>query len=257
MKKSNTEIKSKYTYEDKYDEIVIEDAEAIETIGALSAARLKHIFGLHFVKNEHGETEPKMPIIIFTETFDAVIEYLAKARRGMIGRDDNKYNEFHINFANRFNIGYDNIENDEDEKEGNFMIFIQDTRESKTVEEPKDTEMTPTEKAVEWINQNIIEQSEAISDISIEAKNRLAKLDLVFHSSDLIMPIFCTVYDVMVEYMALERAEKEPEGDDYEINFAGAFFVMARENEKGGSDIIFRPSIDSKTMLKDDATSGV
>ena len=261
-KKLEEEAIGKRTYIDRYNEIVIEDENEVEKISSIAADRLQHIFNLHFCRPEtksNGDKvqvpDNRIPLIIFTETYDAVIDKLIDARKGMLARNEIKeYNKFNFNFANRFEIGYDNISNDEDEKEGNYMIYIKDIRESRTIEEPAEPNTKPTEKAVEWISQNITQKPQTITEIAIDAKERLKKLDLALHSHELVMPIFCTVYDTMVEYMDMRRIELNE--CEYEINFAGAFFVCAMENEDGGSDIIFRPSIDSKTSLKDDASSG-
>jgi len=244
----------KGSYEARYNELVIEDQEAIVRISSITADRLRNIFGLHFSKTEGGPADPRVPLIIFTETYDAVIEHLVKRRKGTAKMDAKQYDSFQLNFANRFVIGFDNVENDDDEKEGNFMIFIKDIRDGKTVEEPRDPDACPSEKAVEWVNQNITENPEAIKEISLDALDRLAKYGICFYNHELIMPIFCTMYDTMVEYIDMER--KELDDYEYEINFAGCFFVSACENADGGSDIIFRPSIDSKTALKDDGSSG-
>ena len=245
-------------YEDRFSEIVVEDEDHVKKIASITADRMEKIFGISFRLTEKGPQEPKIPVVVFAETYDAIIDHLVKRKKGLIKLDSERsshdYNSFKINFANRFVIGFDNVDNENDEKDGNYMIYINDIRDGKAVEEPLEPDEDPSKKTTEWINQNITEHPEAIKMISIEAREHLKKLGIGFTNHELIFPIFCTMYDVLVDYMDLFR--KETNEYFQEINFAGCFFVAAYENEEGGSDIVFRPSIDSKTALKDDATSG-
>lgn len=257
--KKEEKVTKKFDYRDKYEDIVIEDREEVYKIASIATDRLNRIFGITFRETEKDPQDPRIPLIIFTETYDAVIDHLVKRRKGLIKNSKGeamKFNNSEINFANRFIVGFDNIDNDDDEKDGNFMIFINHIKENKTVDEPReDDSIKPVEKAIEWVNQNITKDTESIKAISLEARSRLRKLDIAFTNHELIMPIFCIIYDTMIEYIDLRRKEQS-DPYEYEINFAGCFFVTAREAEDGDSVFVFRPSIDSKMALKDDATSG-
>ena len=257
--KEKEKVLKKMSYKEKYDDIVIEDKDDIYQIASIAIDRLNTIFGLTFRETEKDPQDPRIPLVIFTETYDAVIDHLVKRRKGLIRNDKGEaksFDSFDLDFAGRFVIGFDNVDNEDDEKEGNFMIYINDIRENKTIEEPRESDdVKPVQKAIEWVNQNITKNPESIKLIALEARERLRNLDIAFTNHELIMPIFCIVYDTMVEYVDMKRKE-QADPYEYEINFAGCFFVTARESEDGTSVFVFRPSIDSKMALKDDATSG-
>ena len=67
--------------------------------------------------------------------------------------------------------------------------------------------------------------------------------------SELIMPIFITVYECTVNYVRIKRQElKEFE---FEINFISCFHIGCMETEDGSS-IYIRPNIEAKLLMKDD-----
>lgn len=235
-------------YPKLFEENVLEDESAIIDIAELSSKVMEKDLKLYFLDEKRKERDYRIPIAIFIKTFDAIVKELIKLEKS--------YSSFEINFANRFLMGFDNHENEEDEKEGNFMVYIFHVNQaSKDTEyDDADTE-TSLERAVKWINENIKDNPEVIKRISENAVEELKAYDIILYSQDLIAPIFSIMYDTCVKYLKDKR--REIGEDEYEINFAGCFFISARESEDGIDTITIRPSIESKTGLKDDARSKI
>lgn len=238
--------KKELRYQKLIEENILEDEDAIIDIAELSSKVIERDLKIYFFDEKRKERDWKIPVAIFIKTFEEVIKELIRLRKS--------YNSFEINFANRFLIGFDNCENEEDEKEGNFMIYIfHVSQASKDTEyDDYDTE-TPPERAVKWINENVKDNPEVIKRISENSVEKLKDYDIVFYSTDLIAPIFSIMYDTCVKYLKDKRREMEEY--EYEINFAGCFYISARESEDGIDTITIRPNIESKTGLKDDANS--
>lgn len=235
-----------------FEEITVEDVDDIEIIGSMACRTILRDFGISFSndENEGGEDEWRAPIVIFAVTYEAIIEELIRLRK-------ESYNKFNINFANRFYIGFDNRVDEEDEKEGNFMIYIFNKEDGKGVnntEENSYDEQNAAERCRHWVSENVIDSPDTIKRISENALKKLEKLDIVLYRDTLIPPIVSYVYDELIAYMNQKRINMKE--DEFEINFSGCFFVMSRETKDGKGEIVFRPSIESKMLLKDDATSG-
>lgn len=242
----------KEKYEEYFEDIVVEDEVDMEIIGSSACRSIEKDFGITFGKSaEGGEDDWRVPIVVFAKVYESILEELEALR--------DQYNSFEINFANRFLIGFDNHVNEDDEKEGNFMIYIFNINDANKAiaENANSSEIGEEEDASErcrrWVSENVVDTPETMRKISQKAITKLEKIDLELYRDTLIPPIVSYVYDEMVEYIKQKRINNKE--DEEEINFAGCFFIMSRETEDGKGEIIIRPSIESKMALKDDATS--
>lgn len=186
----------------------------------------------------------KMTCLIFCYTYAAIINELQKLRE--------EYSSYQINLANRLLIGYTNQSSEEDEKTGNFMIFIKhlnhysvgiDDGEYKTPEEKR-------RYVTEWNSENMTEKPDVTARIAAYAHKQLEKINIILGSPEFIFPVFITVYEGIVNYVKNVRRKETLE--EYEINFASCFWIKAMEQDDGVDKIVIRPSIESKLDLKSD-----
>ena len=224
-------------YEKYFDEICKEDIDDVLTICSTASQIIYEKFKIKL-------DDPKITATIFSKTYEAILDYLESI--------ETKYQSFKMDICNRFCIGYSTVESEEDEKEGNFMVFIRHMNSINTsMDNASDNaNLKALELAVQWNTDNILEHPKIIKDIAAKAKEKCEKIDIYLVSSECIMPIFITTYENIVNYVKIKR--KELDKFEYEINFASVFYIGARESEDDTADIYIRPNIESKLKLKND-----
>lgn len=238
-------------YINYFNENCIEDQEFTNLVLKTSAARLNDQFRLKFCvrdgSNPDGSAryaaDVRLVGAIFCKIFDSILTSLEIAEKS--------YSNFDINMAKRLIIGYSTTEDDDDEKQGNFMIYLKDLGFEPRRYEKDDSIKSSNELCAAWNSENITEQPEIIKKISETALKMLkSDIDIEFNSSELVMPIFVTIYETLVSMLKTHR--REIDEFEYEINFMSCFFIGARESEF--EDIIYiRPNIESKLRLKNDS----
>jgi len=224
-------------YEKYFNEICKEDIDDVLTICSTASQIIYERFKIKL-------DDPKITATIFSKTYEAILDYLESMEK--------EYSEFAIDMCNRFVIGYSTIESDDDEKEGNFMVYIRHLNSMNTsMDNASDNaNLKALELAVQWNTDNIIDQPTIIKDISAKAKDKCEKLDIYLVSSECIMPIFITIYENIINYIKIKRQELDK--FEFEVNFASVFYIGARESEDDTCDIYIRPNIESKLKLKND-----
>ena len=223
-----------------FDEVVHENQEDIITICESASRKIYDQIGIKF---GNKEDDAKLIGCIFGKTFDAIIAVLKKL-------ETTKSNEV-INFCNRFNVGFSTNDDEEDEKQGNFMFFMSDLGKSHKDVEMEDDTTDQKEKAVFWNMENVKENPEVIHEIGVEAIKRLDEdLDIKLQCWEFIPPFFSIVYDAIVNYVKIKRHELDE--FEFEIYFMSSFYIGARESEEEADVIYITPNIDSKLSLKDD-----
>lgn len=254
-------VKAKY-YTDVFYDKVIEDEEDIQKIGLLACKTIQRDFGLSFSESRKVyEADYRMPIVTFIVAFNDLIDEIKKYRRDC--------NQFRLDMANRFTIGFDNTDSDVDEeKEGNFCPFIFNIEKDIKMMENV-TSRIPTERCNQFVDDELKKSFSSLGEkdseramtilnnFSAKAFGELRDLDLVYPNIDMVPCIMLYVYDQLIGYIKQKRLEySEEDYDEVEINFCGCFNIIAREREDGTDDIIITPTIESKTGIKDDLTSG-
>ena len=192
---------------------------------------------------------PQISALIFLSTYDSMLAYLKNKSKTM--------KSYEIKIASRFIIGFDDKVNDNDEKQGNLMIYLKHLKTDLKNIGIADKYDDAIQLTREWNSANIDKDTTAISDIAVAATKRLHNAYKIRLSSDeLIIPIFTAVYESLVGYLKLKR-HTLPIGDNfmYEIPFLGCFTVKAQEGEDGNDIIAFTPSPLSKAELKDDSVA--
>jgi len=222
-----------------YKEICVEDEEDLRK--ACNVADLRN-WEEFKVKLEY----PEILASIFSKTFEAIIKKLE-----VFEKDNSMFN---INIANTLNIGYTTSENDDDEKEGNFMVYIKDNLGGKPLAslEHNESNMTAKECVTQWCQSHIVDENIGIlNEIAVKALSMLKDIDIILPTSDFIWPLFCTLYSNIISQAIQMR--KETNQFKYEINVFSCFYLIVQEAEDDNVDIIIRPSILSKLALKNDS----
>lgn len=219
-----------------FNEICTEDVEDVLMICTTASKRLRDRFKIKI-------DEPKMLAAIFSKTYETVLRELQSLEKD--------YSEYQITFCDRFVMGYSTNQNESDEKEGNFMIYINHLNVIPSTDEV-DPQLSNKERCVQWNTDNIKTQPEEIKTIAAKTTEALKKIDIVLTSDEIIIPTFITVYETIIEVMKIRR--KEQDKFEYEINFCSCFYVTVIEQDDQDTDIInIRSNIHGKLMLKNDA----
>lgn len=192
---------------------------------------------------------PQITALIFLSTYESILAYLKNKQRTM--------KSYEIKIANRFVIGYDDKVNEDDEKQGNLMIYLNHIMTDLKNINHADKYDDSIQLTREWNSANVDKDVVAISDIAVATTKHLHNTYKIrLSSEELIIPIFTAIYESMIGYLKLKR-HSLPSDDNfmYEINMLGCFTVKAQEGRDGLDIIAFTPSPLSKAELKDDSVA--
>ena len=180
----------------------------------------------------------------FCKTFESILMSLKKLEK--------EWSSFEINFCDRFVVGYSTSDNEDDEKNGNFVPYIRHISAEKK-EYNYDSESTANSKFASWVMDNLNSQVDLINKIAGEAIPNLKEIGIALTSSDAVIVIFTIIYETIVSYLKAKRAN---EGEfEYEINFLNCFYIGVQESEDGAGDVYIRPNIANKLFIKDDTVA--
>lgn len=229
---------------DAFDEYVYEDVPDIALICKTAGNMLYDRFRINITRPEDPFFHYyKMTAMIFIYTYQAIVNYLMKKRE--------KNASYQINIANRLSIGFTNSDCDEDEKNGNFMIFIRDIPNYVVKEDDGPKSQSHSREYIRnWNQENMIENPQDTMEIATKALKMLNNIKIRIGSAELIFPVFVTIYESALNYMKTIRREREE--TEFEINFCNCFFLKCVEQDDGVDKVIIRPAIEGKMALKSD-----
>lgn len=236
-------------YKDFVKENVVDDIEDIYNIIDVAAERISSDFDISGDKTNNDFED--MLITIFCKTYQTIVKQI---HRHILERKDvTEDTGFEIEFAKRLVIGYDNALNEEYEKNGGFMIYLKHLYHESSNDNNREYEDTSIELCTMWNSANITKDTEFIKKCASDTVKALNDLDIAIESQELIMPIFAYIYDALIQYVTIKRAETKE--FKYTINFCSMFDVSALEgSEDSINDVIsLQPAIWSKLELKSDA----
>lgn len=214
---------------------VIDDIDELKEIGDLANKMMLDRLSISLTNN-------MQPIALYGIIFSTICDIVA-AR-------ENEYSEFAVNIADRLRIGYTTTDSEDDEKNGNFMVFIQHISNPKN-ESLDEEESSSIALCSQWNADNIKVQSELMKEIAIKAKRALGDyINIKIESHEFIIPMFCIIHSAIMNYIALKRADNNV--DEYELNIAGLYTVGCCMTEEGDVDFYFIPSISLKLKFKND-----
>lgn len=218
---------------------IVDDIEDNIKIAQLAIRKLNDNFSVGF-------GSPETVLAFYGVVYDSIIEVLKEKRE--------KKSSYNINIAGRFEIGYtDSEENEDQEKMGSFVPYVFDLNSNKVTNKNVEDKKS-LEACIEWSSQNLKENPEVIKEISTKALTNLKdRIDLHLGHYEIIIPLFVNIHECMISYLKLKQAE----ADEYEtyINFASCFDVFVRRNEEKEQNIEYCPTITMKLETKSDAVA--
>ena len=229
---------------DAFDEYGYEDVPDIALVCKTAGNMLYDRFRINITRPEDPFFHYyKMTAMIFIYTYQAIVNYLMEKRE--------KNASYQINIANRLSIGFTNSDCDEDEKNGNFMIFIRDIPNYVVKEDDGTKSQSHSREYIRnWNQENMIENPQDTMEIATKALKMLNNIKIRIGSAELIFPVFVTIYESALNYMKTIRREREE--TEFEINFCNCFFLKCVEQDDGVDKVIIRPAIEGKMALKSD-----
>lgn len=224
------------TYSEQwFDEFIVNDAEDIKLIGELSSRAIHDKFRLTL--------RPEPIVAIYCFTLEAILKYLKKMQ-------EKGHKTYQINICNVISISYNNLEDDDAEKTDNFMPFIQQIADG-PIPDTGITSSDTIELCAAWNSSHISEQPDAITEIATHTLRDLKdSLNMKAADKQLIMPIFCTVHENIINYMKLKRVDLA--ATSYTLDIAGIYKIRVSEVDDGTELIEYLPAIYTKKTTKDD-----
>lgn len=191
-----------------------------------------------------------MSTAVFLKTFESIC--------AMLKSKESNYSNYAINFMNRFIVSFNSNINDEDEKNGNFMIYLRhiggDTAKD-TFIDPTDTPLT---RVADWNKENLVskiddgvmkKQPELTRKMSLLAVEYINKINIKLANNEVIFPIFINYYDSIITVCKLVRKDRDL--PKLEVNL-GLLRIIIKEGPDGRDVIELKPDIAGKLNIKDD-----
>ena len=250
--------------EELWKENVVEDEDDIISVLESAAIAIERDFGIT-LEPRIDDTDPNRKIIdpmkiwgtVFIKTYEEIKETLRRIATGTFSNGDVYDREpkesFAIDFCGRCEIGFGSATDPDDEKEGNFMIYIVHKNNIHPVTQNENKDAYPIEMAANWnMIHNVTDKTDIIRVISEHTTQTLKdEYDFRLQSWEYIPGIFCTIYDAMINFLKIKQVEEDVPCTS--INWLGCFRVTAQDEGEGTLSFIFTPSIESKLDLKDDS----
>ena len=225
--------------EEWFEKNVHENEKELLEIGELANRMLHEKISL-------GLTNPITTIAAYGTIFDVITKYIKEK--------ENEWDDYCVNIADRIKVGYTTTDNEDDEKPGNFMVFIQHVEHSSTDESLDEDEDDTIVLCTQWNAANIKELANVVKEIASLAKKELADLlNLKTESTEFVIPMFCIIHACILNYIQLKK--KEEEVSEYELNICGFYTVRVRETDDAENIIEYIPSVPLKLFIKDDANA--
>lgn len=218
---------------------VVENEEELKEIGDIANRTLFDKLSLQLFN-------PMTTIAIYAKIFDAVCEVI-------VDQEDD-WDDFCLNVADRLKIGYTTTSSDDDEKSGNFMVFMQHVENTQTDDSLSDEETDTIELATQWNAANVKTQADVIKTVAALGKKKLGDLmNLKVESHEFVIPMFCIIHSQIINYIRLKRIEENK--TEYELNVAGLYTIGIQETDEAEEEIYYVPSISLKLKFKNDAVA--
>lgn len=187
---------------------------------------------------------------IFLKTFESIC--------AMLKSKEANYSSFAVNFMNRFIVSFNSNLNDEDEKNGNFMIYLRhiggETVKNAFVD-PTDTILT---RLADWNKDNLIskiddgvskKQPELTRQMGLLAVDYFNKVNISVSNSEAVFPMFINYYDAAITVCKLVRKDRDV--PKLEVNL-GLLRIVIKEGPDGRDIVELKPDIAGKLNIKDD-----
>lgn len=229
----------KKTYAENWvDNNIVNDKEDLMIIGGMASRELHNKFKL--------DLSPAATIAIYGITFETILDYLKK-------QQENRHSSFQINICNVISVSYTNLADNDAEKRGNFMPFIQQISDG-PIPDTGISSPNTIELCTAWNTSHISEHPEVLTEISaMTVRNLSDRLAMRTADRELIMPIFCTFHENLISYIKLKRVDLKV--TSYMIDVAGIYKIKVSEADDATEIIEYPTLIYTKKTTKDDGAS--
>ena len=187
---------------------------------------------------------------IFLKTFESICV--------MLKSKEKDYSSYAVNFMNRFIVSFNSNINDEDEKTGNFMIYLRHVGGDTVKDTFVDPTDTPLTRVSDWNKDNLIskiddgvakKQPELTRKMSLLAVDYINKINIKLANNEVIFPMFINFYDSIITVCKLVRKDRDL--PKLEVNL-GLLRVVFKDGPDGRDIIELKPDIAGKLNIKDD-----
>ena len=223
-----------------FNENVVENQEDILMVSELAARVIEDKLRIGLT------SKPHIPMIMYCKVIEACFE--------VIKEKSVKFDELKINLANRLEIGFSNIRDDDAEKQGNFGVHINHIPLSKPKHIDEDEDDNTIELCTKWNAVNVVSNPEIIRTISVKAKDLIeTATGIKLQDAEMVMPIFCLTHDQLISYINIKLTESKD--DSFELNIGGLFDIGISFDPESDDDVViyYLTSVSSRLEPKNDA----
>lgn len=190
--------------------------------------------------------------VIFYATFMSIMEYIKSKQK--------TYSQFSMQIANSLNIGYTNNDDDENEKVGSYLPFMEYVGINRSIiHQEDDDEYTGNTSATNYIRWRQLNTKKEVEMMKEVQNNAYQKLQSEYHISlrteEAVIPIFCIFLDNLVS--VAKELYKQADGtgvSEVSINVFGLFEVYYSYDEEAQHEVIeYQPEYAMKLFIKDDS----
>ena len=230
-----------------FKEYAVNNRDELKIICNLTSRSAEEQFSMYL---EKGNTE--VYAVIFYATFMSILEFI---------RDQQKrYTQFTVTICNSINLGYENNEDDENEKVGNFMPIIEYVGINRgIVDDGKMEDDKTNNNFIRWKQLNIKKNVEYYKDIQERAYNKMKKdYKLELRTSEAVIPLFCIFLDHITNVLKMKYKEADGTSvSEVSMNILGLFDIFYSFNSEENEEIYeYKAGIPMKLGLKSDTLAG-
>ena len=200
----------------------------------------KHLHETLSIGVEKGESI----IAMYHHVFDTICKILKDY--------ESKCTDSEIDVASMFKIGFDTTENDDDEKQGNFMVYIRHLENHNALAILDEDEKKTINLAAMWNATNIKLNPEVMKEVASEALKVIeSNLQMKLSNQEVVIPIFGVTHACIIDYVKTQRRDRK--SSEFEVTVSDLYTVGCMVNDDGEEEIYFDPSISMKLRFKNDA----
>ena len=222
-----------------FERTCVDDRDKILAVCAVTGRMLADQFNMRTRENLD-----EVWALVFYECWLQILEFLS--------RKTSQYTEFEVQVEKCVRIGYTNYLNDDDEKVGNFMPFMEWVgKDTSIVYNPHET---ADDNFIRWKEQNSIknvDMQKEIQDKTALLINR--KYGMNIGSPDAVIPIFCIFLDNVVNILKQDYKDAGEDVSKVKMNVLSQFTVTYSFDTDDNREIVdFSPSVAIKMEIKND-----
>ena len=231
-----------------FKEKAVNDKEDLKVICNLTARSAEEQFNLYL---EKGNTE--VFAVVFYATFMSILEFMQSQQKRFP-------TSFDITICNSITLGYDNNDDEENEKVGNFMPWMMYEGINRViVDDGKIEDDKTTNNFIGWKQLNIKKNVECYKEIQERAYDKLkTEYKINLRTSEAVIPLFCIFLDHISNVLKMKYAEADgTQRSEVSMNILGLFDIFYSFNSEKNVEVYeYKPGITMKLGLKSDTIAG-